>query len=212
MTSMTPETEMHLRDVERAIAAAKALLSKHGYPDDLRTVIVAGLIDIMIEHHESMVLLIRSGKIGSVFALLRSVVESMYRGLWLNYCATDAEVMRFEAKDDIPLTLGQMAEAIDDKYRADGFYVDFKKRSWGALNSYTHSGVLQLGRRFTGHELKPAYTDEQVFEATTTATTCVLLLVSRFFVAHNFGDESKETDQLIESYGPAPRNQSVGRP
>src|SRR5215475_3207770 len=114
------------------------MLSAHHYPDDLRTVLVAGLIDIVIEHHESMLLLIRNGKAGSAFALARSIFESMYRGMWINFCATDKEIERFEKSDDIPHTLAELANAIDTAYKANGFFTGLKRRAWKALNSYTH--------------------------------------------------------------------------
>src|SRR5437660_3501072 len=122
-----------------------------------------------------MLLLIRSGLVGSAFALARSIVEALYRGLWINFCATEAEVKRFADKDEIAHSMTQLAKAIDEKYHAEGFFEDLKRRSWNALNSYTHTGMLQLGRRFTGHDVKPAYTDAQVSEITTAVTTCVLM-------------------------------------
>ncbi len=192
-----------MRQVEAAIEKAKAMLSSHEYPDDLRTVIVAGMIDQAIEHHQAMLLLIRSGKVGSAFALARSVSEGMYRGLWINLCATDAELKKFEDKDDIELGMGRLAEAIDTSYQTGGFYANLKKRSWDALNSYTHTGMLQLGRRFTGHELNPAYTEGEIFEITTSVTTCVLLLVMHFFQIQKLPDEAKAIEALIGTYGPA---------
>src|SRR5439155_17873438 len=161
----------------------------------------------MIEHHEAMLVLIRAGKVGSAFALARSIFESMYRGMWINFVATDQEIEQFEKNDKIPLTLGKLADAIDKGYRADGRFADLKRRAWKALNSYTHTGLLQLGRRFTGHKLQPAYRDQEIVDVTTSTTTCVLVLVSRFFAVHNFADDVNETDKLIASYGPAARRE-----
>ena len=48
---MTPETTEHLGRVETAIAKLKGLLAPHGFPDDLRTVILLGTVDQLIEHH-----------------------------------------------------------------------------------------------------------------------------------------------------------------
>jgi hypothetical protein len=143
---MTPEAIEHLTRVEAAIREAKRLLSIHGYPDDLRTVMVIGFVDQVIEHHDSMLLLIRGGKVGSAFALARSVVEGMYRGLWINFVATGVEVARFARCDDIGLAMTQLAQSIDAAYRAGDFFEDLKRRSWDTLNSYSHTGVLQLGR------------------------------------------------------------------
>jgi hypothetical protein len=200
---MKAETNEHLIKVDQVIQTAKALLSRHAYPDDIRTVAVAGFIDQMIEHRASMLLLVRSDMVGSAFALARSIFESMYRGLWVNFCATDAEIERFEKNDKIGLSMTDMAKAIDQCYHANGRFTDLKNRGWEALCSYTHTGLLQLGRRFTGHQLEPSYTDGEIVEITTTVTTCVLLLLGRFFARQKYPDEMKEAEKLIESYGPA---------
>src|SRR5436853_6483897 len=86
---------------------------------------------------------------GSAFALLRSLVEIVFRGVWIAACATDAEIKRFREKDGIDNSFGDMAEAIAAACGMDYFY-DLKKRSWAALNSYTHTGILPLGRRVRG--------------------------------------------------------------
>lgn len=199
---MDIKTNNELKKCDEAIAGAKALLSRKGYPDDLRTVLAVGFIDQAIEHHAAVFLLARSGLVGSGFALARSVFESLFRGVWLLICATDAQVTEFEKQDRLPLNMPQMAEAIDKKIGAD-FFVDFVNRAWKSMNSYTHTGVLQLGRRFTAHALQPAYTDAEILEVTTTITTCVLLLIRPFFVFHKQEEEAKEVDRLVETYGPA---------
>ena len=202
-TNKRPATTEHLNRVEKRIRTARRLLAQHGYPDDLRTVVVSGFIDQMIEHHAALLLLIRSRLVGSAFALVRSIVEGMYRGLWINYCATDDEIKKFEKDDQIRLTMAEMAEAIDEKYHAQGFFAAMKERGWYSLNSYAHTGMLQLGRRFTGHDLELAYTEEQIYEVTTTATTCTLLLVGKFLAVQNHAEESAAAERLIGTYGPA---------
>jgi hypothetical protein len=62
--------------------------------------------------------------------------------------------------------------------------------------------MLQLGRRFTGHELKPAYTDEEIYEITNAVTTALLTLASKFCAVQNLPEVSTAAEQLIESYGP----------
>ena len=62
--------------------------------------------------------------------------------------------------------------------------------------------MLQLGRRFTGHEVKNSYTGAQIYEMTTSLTTCVLMLIGRFLAKQNHPDDAKEVDALVETYGP----------
>jgi Family of unknown function (DUF6988) len=198
---MKPETSEHLNKVEGAIREAKRLLAQHGYPDTLRTVVVIGFIDQMIEHHDSTLVLLRNGKVGSAFVLARSIFESAYRGLWINFCATDAEIEHFERHDELLVKMPQMARAIDEKYQAHGFFEDLKNRAWPALCSYTHTGLLQLGRRFTGHNVQPDYGDDEIFEATNAVTTCILLLVGKFLAVQSYGDECRVAEALIQTYG-----------
>ncbi len=166
---------------------------------------VIGFITQLVEHHEAMLLLIRADKFGSAFALARSPVEGMYRGMWINFAATDAQVARFGEDDNIGLTMTQLAQAIDAAYHARGFFEDLKRRSWDALNSYAHTGVLQLGRRFREHTVEPAYSDGEIFEITTSVTTCVLVLIGKFLSVQGHADECRAAEALTETYGPLRR-------
>jgi hypothetical protein len=170
---------------------------------------VIGFISILVEHQEAFLLLVMREMFGSAFALGRPIVEGMYRALWLNVPATDAEVKRFNEKDEIELTLMQIAEAIDPAHNTDTFFQDFKKQAWKALNSYTHTGMLQIGRRFSGHEVVNSYTEAEIFEMTTTATTCVLVVISRFLAKQGHPDDAKAIDALLETYGPVADGQKA---
>ena len=205
ISSMTNDVRQHLIKVEAGIQSAKPLLGRHRYPDDYRTVVVIGFIAQLVEHHQAVLVLIAHDMIGSAFALARPIMEGMYRGLWINVCATEAEITRFTDKDEIRLSMAEMARAIDESYRGEGFFQNLKVRSWDALNSYTHTGMLQLGRRFTEHEVRSSYTDGQIVEMTTASTTCVLILISRFLAKQNHGEEMRAVDALIETYGPLAR-------
>ena len=198
-----PTVDQHLEMVEKAIQHAKQLVTTKKYSDDRRTVVVAGIVDQMFEHHASVLILIRSQLIGSAFALARSIYEGLYRGMWLNRCATDDQVEGFAKDDKLPLQMRQLAEAIDKTYTAGTFFVDLLDRAWSALCSYTHTGVLQLGRRFTGNVIKPAYNDQEIIEVSTSATTFVLLLVGKFLAVSGYADECMEVEALISTYGAA---------
>jgi len=202
LSIMTANLREHMVKCEHAIQSAKPIVGNHHYPDDYRTSLVIGFISILIEHHEAVLLLIMREMVGSAFALGRPIVEGMYRALWLNVCATDDELNRFIQNDEIDLTLMQMAEAIDPAHNAGDFFQQFKKQVWKALNSYTHTGMLQLGRRFTKHEVVNSYGEGEIYEMTTVVTTCVLVVISRFLAKQGHPDDAKAIDLLIETYGP----------
>jgi len=199
---MTNELKEHLIRCEKAVQSAKPILGKHAFPDDYRTVTVIGFISMLIEHQESVLFLIMHGKAGSAFALARPIVEGAYRGLWLNLPATDEEVKKFNQKDEIDLGFGAIAAALDPAYGTGDFFQDFKKRAWNALNSYTHGGMHQIGRRFVKHEVLNNYTDGEIYEITATITTLVLILISCFLKKQGHADSGKEIDALVETFGP----------
>jgi hypothetical protein len=192
----------HLIKCEKAVQSAKPIIGNFEFPDDYRTTTLIGFVSVLVEHQEAFLLLIMHRLSGSAFALVRPVVEGMYRALWLNVCATDQQLKKFNEKDEIDLTLAQMADAIDPAHNTGDFFSDFKKRSWKALNSYTHTGMLQIGRRFKGHEVVNDYSDEEIYEVATVVTTCVLLVISRFLAKQGKADAAKEIDALIVTFGP----------
>src|SRR5262249_33975132 len=93
----------------------------------------------------------------------------------------------------------------DAAYHAGDFFEDLKRRSWDALNSYAHTGVLQLGRRFREHNVEPTYSDGEIFEITTSVTTCILLLIGKFLAVQGHADECHAAEALTETYGPLRR-------
>jgi hypothetical protein len=62
----------------------------------LRNKIVAGCFDVALEHQASTALLIQHQLIGSSFALIRALVEAFIRGIWIERCATERELVIFQ--------------------------------------------------------------------------------------------------------------------
>ena len=204
---MTEELRETLLNVEEAIQRSKLILGRHGYELDeqtrLRTPLLVGLILQSIEHHEAMLLLILNDMTGSAFGLARSIIEAMYRGLWLDGCATEAEVERFIKNDEIKITMGDMAAAIDTAYGApENLFLRLKQKSWDLLNSFTHSGMQQIMRRFSEGETKPSYTDAQRIQIIRAVTTCILVLESYFLQRRGFLEEHDEVERLLAFYLP----------
>ncbi len=200
---MTNELREHLIRCEKAMQSAKPILGKHAFTDDYRTVTVIGFISVLIEHQESILLLVMHEKAGSASALCRPIVEGAFRALWINLPATDEEVEKFNTKDKIDLKFEQIATALDKAYDMGDFFEDFKNRTWKHLNSYTRGGMQQIGRRFVKHEVANNYSEEQIYEMTTTVTSIVLLAISFFLKRHGHQDSGDEVQALLETYGPS---------
>lgn len=199
---MTKELNEHLVRCERAMQSAKPILGKHSFPDDPRTVTVIGFISVLVEHQESVLLLVMHDKPGSASALIRPIVEGAYRALWFNLPASDAEVEKFNQKDKIDLEFGEIATALDRAYDIEDFFQNFKTATWKHLNSYTHGGMHQIGRRFVQHEVVNSYSEQEIYEMTTTVTTIVLMMISFFLKKHGHQNSGNEVQELLEGYGP----------
>lgn len=199
---MTEKLREHLIRCETAMQSVKPILAKHSFPTDPRTLTVIGFISVLVEHQESILLLVMHDKGGSASALVRPVVESAFRALWINFPATDADLKKFNEKDKIELEFGEIAAAIDNAYSTGDFFQDFKTRTWRCLNSYTHGGMHQIGRRFLKNELANNYSEEEIFEITTTVTTIVLLAISCFLKKHGHAGSGDQIQALMETYGP----------
>jgi hypothetical protein len=109
--------------------------------------IVAGCLDTALEHHKAILLLISRTFFGSAFALVRLLFEAYVRGLWLNRCASAAELELFKAEKFEK----NFAVLIEEIEKIDGFKEGVlsatKLKSWKPMNSYTHSGFMQIARR-----------------------------------------------------------------
>jgi hypothetical protein len=192
---MSEALEAELKLAEDVVDGVKRILSSHKFSDDEWSTTVIGFIAQGIEHHAAILLLLRSELVGSGFALVRSVVEILVRGVWMTACATDAQVKKFREQDKLDLNFGEMSDAIDKACGID-FFHDFKTKSWATLNSYTHTGILQLGRRFTGDNLEPSYKEGEQIEVLRTSTIAIVLLVRPFLMRHGQKEAAVEVDKL----------------
>ena len=115
--------------------------------------------DMVLEHYKAITELINLRLPGSAFSLSRLLFESCIRGVWLHRCATDQDVSRYE-RDKFDK---KMFELIADIEKTEGFeskmFSKAKAQTWKSLNSLTHSGYEQLGRRFNGNIQEPSYTE-----------------------------------------------------
>lgn len=199
---LTEKLKAHLVKCEHAVQYSKPILGKPHFPTDNRNLTVIGFISMLIEHQESLLVLVMHEKTGSAFALGRPIIEGAYRGMWLNLPATDDEVKKFIEKDKIELEFGEIAKALDTAYNTGDFFENLKTRGWKALNSYTHGGMLQIGRRYTKHELVNNYAEGEIYELCSAVTTVVLVMISVFLKKHGHADLGTEIDALVEIYGP----------
>ena len=78
-------------------------------------------------------------------------------------------------------------------------HVDNVREAREALHSYTHAGLVQVGRRFTGADLAVNYSEEEILElarVSTTATFTVNNLVTGILVLKQSGSNIRNVCKL----------------
>ena len=144
-----------------ALAAIWSQLSGATVPSSPRNDLVWAYVLVSISHHQAIHTLVSQNMIASAFALLRSQIETAFRGLWVNLIATDEQVKAIKERGEEPFhRFRQMASEVDTAYGANGWLQSFADH-WGTLNGYTHSGLEQLGRQFREDDtIGPNYPEE----------------------------------------------------
>ena len=105
---MKPELVNHLRKVQATVAEVDRIVDLYKYPDDSRTVLVSGLLATIDQHHHGTLLLIKSGAVGSAYALARDIIRGTRLGLLINSCATNDQILRIHKEDESILSIPEM--------------------------------------------------------------------------------------------------------
>ena len=137
------------KEYEKQIALQKWIEEKSKIPikTDERAHLALICFDLCIEHHAAIALLFASKLYGSMYALIRSSFESYVRGMFLLGPATEAEIEAYKS-DKFDLKFYQIVERVESSLESKtGQLSNLKTSSWGAFNSFTHTGIEQAIRR-----------------------------------------------------------------
>jgi len=186
----------------------RQLFQSHKYPPDTRSLLLRAYVDIALEHHEAIWLLSKSKLNGSAFAVVRLVFDAMFRAFWINKVATEQQIEQ-TIDDKLGFRISKILDQIkqgyfsdrppEEAHQFDGL-LQLLKGAWGPMCSYTHSGALQLNRRFTGNELKPNYSEGEIVQALNLVTVGLLLLLHTFFVSMGCPKDAEETGTMLQTY------------
>lgn len=172
------------------------------FPSNPRNDLVLAYLAIALEHQHAICNLIGLGLFGSALALLRSQLESAFRGLWVNLIATDEQVVAIREKGAEPFPrFKEMAKELDARYGSGGWLSSFVD-SWAALNGYTHSGLEQLGRPFRADgNLAPSYPEEVIAELATTSGTISIGTIVPVFRHFRLDSKAQELEAWLAENG-----------
>ncbi len=185
----------------------KLALAKGRYPIGERNDLLMGYWSLAFEFHRAILCLIVNRFNGAAFALLRPIVETTIRAHLIIFSPDD--ILKKILDDEYRTNFGTVGKEIDDFFRIDGYFENFLKDTTPALHGYTHVGMHQLGRRFTGTDFMPNYSEDEIIEVVHTSTRAIFM-VNNIVTKHlGFEEEWEENTKL---FGEWSNSLSAGRP
>jgi hypothetical protein len=216
---MTSSLQQALERADAVRSEVRTLIAGDYHNTEIKQRLAAAYTSLALEHHEAITRLIRSDLHGSAMALVRPVFEILFQSHWVFGCAKPNDVDRIAKgkKFDFP-GMGTLVQDVDNAYGTGGFFSEVKRRGWNAMNSYTHSGILQLSSRFDGDSVTPNYDEGALTEAVNTTTIAIAMMGRFLSLATNRTGAAATANQVLEKLlsevaptpDPAPDGQDSG--
>jgi hypothetical protein len=134
-------------------------------PSDLRFRLAGGCLDMALEHHKAVILLVSRALYGSAFSIMRLMLEAYVRGVWLHQCGSDDDLKTF-VEERFGRTFATLVNDVEKlESFSDGVLSAAKRQSWNIMCSFTHTGIRQVVRRNKDTTLEPDYDEVELLEA-----------------------------------------------
>lgn len=122
------------------------------------------MCSVTFEHAESFKLLLASRNFTSAIGMLRLQFESLVRGVWVFYAASEIQLSKLTAElnnenanraNNLPM-LSAMISKLESKAPENAInpILEFKEYSWKPLNSYVHGGLHAIDRHSKGYPVQ----------------------------------------------------------
>jgi hypothetical protein len=169
-------------------------------PSNRRSVASAACLHLALEHHRAVVLLYTTPLVVSACAMLRIQLEAYVKGAWLNRCAQDSDLGRFERGKDLPL-FGEMLNGLETALpRYGSEWASIRQEAWRPLSNYVHSGANQAWRRVQGEELAASGSSSEIVGGLTFASRVGALVALEFSTLADSASLAKRVGLLYASY------------
>jgi hypothetical protein len=176
--------------------------SSRGYRNEDRGRLFMLFLHASLEYHRSISLLIDKRLYGSAFAMQRVLYESVLRGLWIGYGASDYKVDSFISNKhfDFPEP-NKMAKALDNVLEIGYYFKRIHETDYyKAMCGYTHTGDLQISRRFKDDSITWNYDDAEILEQIHNSN-CLILMYMRFYIEYfKYIDDTTPFLNLYDRY------------
>lgn len=169
-----------------------------GSPGD-RDKLLLAYWSLVLDLDKSILGLIGNKFYGGAFALLRPLVEAEVRAHVVLISSDD--VVTSVKADKYAVNFKEVGAQIDAAFQLNGYFDKFLNGARGALHSFTHSGLSQLGRRFKGNDLIAHYEDGEIIEVIHTSTAGTWMVTNLVAKHFKFQEEAKTIDALFLNWG-----------
>jgi hypothetical protein len=149
-----------------------------GGNDDL----LIGYWSLILDYDKGILCLLHHKFYSAAFALLRPLIEALVKAHVVKM-GSEEDVGKIR-KDRYNLNYDKVGRQIDEALGIGPIFENYLKRGRPLLHSLTHSGVVQLNRRFDGNDVSASFSDEQIEALVSNAKMAVFLftiLVTRHF-------------------------------
>lgn len=132
--------------------------------DNIRQLIVSGFLSLSLSHYSAIILLLEKGIYSSAFALLRPLIDSVYRGLWVSQIANTDELDKiFNTEEYKFKNTYKLVKTIDKENNTNVFYKRYSQVE-SFLHGMVHGGIEQLTRQFSknGDFIEPNFAEDDL--------------------------------------------------
>ena len=168
-------------------------------PTGDRNTLLIAYWSLAFDHHRGVLCLLSNKFYGSAFALVRPLVEATVRAHVV--IMGSEEDLRKLRNDEYRTNFVTVGKEIDAFFRTDDFFEKFLNGARNALHSYTHAGLWQLGRRFSGTDLTPSYSEGEIIEVIRTTTSAAFLVTNLVTKHFGFEEEWRKCTELFGEWG-----------
>ena len=183
------------------------VIARQQAPTGDRNTLLMAYWSLAFEFHRGILSLVAHKFYGAAFALVRPIIEATVRAHVALMCSE--EVLQRLHNDDYRTNLATVGAEIDAAFGLEGFFGNFLKRARMALHSYTHAGLLQLGRRFKGTDLVANYSEDEIIEVIRASTSAVFMVNNLMTKYFGFDEEWKKNTDLFSAWGKHPNDEKA---
>jgi|SRR5579871_6070850 len=197
---MTKQLQEEIKRASEFENKAEELVVKKGNcPTGDRNTPLMAYWSLAFEFHKAILSLIESQFYGAAFALVRPILEATIRAHLVIF--VNDEMLKKILGDEYRTNFKEVGKEIDTAFALEGVMDKFLTGAREALHGYTHIGSHQLGRRFSGTDLVPNYSEGEITEVIRVSTSAVFM-VNNIVTKHlGWEDEWKANTDLYAEWG-----------